>query len=182
MKEVLALSILIIGLVLVTFFLNRKKSKRIGIGGALTLGSIFMLAAFGVVSYDSIHRLNLQAKATKFEFERFRENVDSVAQEAFTELQNKITEQKTELEHISEEANLTKQQIQKIHQDSADLAQLLTKITWLQVVTKGEFGGKRDMAARKKITEELDQILIKVIPDVQKRDKWIEDMFNLLPE
>jgi len=149
---------------------------------AVTQTFMFLLAAFGTANYDSIQRLNLQAKATSFELERFHENVDSIASKAIEDLQGQIASQKEELQRISNDATQTKRDIQYIHSNASALALLLTKVTWLQLSTKNEFGGDTDAAARKHITNELNNILLNIIPQQKDRDQWIQEMYKLLPQ
>lgn len=149
---------------------------------AITQAGIFLLASFGTANYDSIQRLNLQAKATSFELERFHQNVDNIADSAIENLQSEIATQKEELRRINNDATQTKRDVQSIHNNAAALTLLLTKVTWLQLSTKNEFGGTRDDAARKHITNELNNILVNIIPEQKARDQWIQEMYKLLPQ
>lgn len=182
MKEILASSILIIGLSWLCYRTTRKKSQRLSLGTTMAFAVIFMITSFGVANYDSIQRLHLEAKATSLELERFQQNVDTIADKGVTELQKEIAVQKQEVKRLGEEANRTKEETQKIYQNVSALALLLTKITWLQVETKNEFGGKRDDTARQQITNELNNVLFGIIPDEKKRTEWINAMYKLLPK
>ena len=182
MKEILGALIIVIGISWLCYKATRKKSQRLGWGMTVTFAAIFIVSAFGVANYDSIQRLHLEAKATSLELERFQQNVDTIADEGVAELQKEIASQKQEVKRLGEEANRTKEETQKIYQNVLALSLLLTKITWLQVETKGEFGGNRDVAARQQITNELNNILFGIFPDEKKRVEWINAMYKLLPK
>lgn len=147
----------------------------------VTFAAIFIVSSFLVANYDSIQRLHLEAKATSLELERFQQNVDTIADKGLAELQEEIAAQKQEVKRLGEVAIHTKEETQKIYNNVSALALLLTKITWLQVETKNEFGGKRDDAARQQITTELNNILFGIFPDEKKRTEWINAMYKLLP-
>lgn len=62
-----------------------------------------------------------------------------------------------------------------------ELSLITTKITWLHVTTKNEFGGPRDEAARLQIEQELNRLLPLILPNPQERAEWIKRLQESLP-
>jgi len=93
-----------------------------------------------------------------------------------------IKKQAINVNKLNLRAEKTKQQISILHNASTELALLLTKITWLQLETKSEFGTDRAQKAMDDIFEDLNKIIAVVIPNGQDRAKWINDLQSSLPK
>ncbi len=109
-----------------------------------------------------------------------REQID-VQKRAVEALVGKIAEQETILRNLVSDADSTRQRIEVLHAASSDLSLLLVKITWLQTVTKSEFGTARSQKAIEEIDRVLNRIVAIVIPDAQERSQWIQKLQQSLP-
>ena len=109
-----------------------------------------------------------------------REKIDA-QRKAVESLIEKISQQEQALQDLASKAGTTRDRIEILHKASSDLALLLTKITWLQIETKSEFGTDRANKAIEQIVEELDEIVAVVIPDPQEKSSWIQDLQSSLP-
>lgn len=89
--------------------------------------------------------------------------------------------QRKALEELVIRAERTKNEIETLYNTIRDLALITTKITWLYVETKNEFGTERDQAARQEIMNELNKLLPLIIPAAQERSQWIQRMTQSLP-
>lgn len=109
-----------------------------------------------------------------------REKIDA-QKKAVESLLEKIGYHEQSLQDLAFKANATKDRIETLHKASSDLALLLTKITWLQIETKNEFGTDRVRKAIEQILKELNEIVAVVIPDPQERSRWIQELQSSLP-
>lgn len=105
----------------------------------------------------------------------------AVQKRAVESLIEKISHQEQSLQDLASKANTTKERIEILHKASSDLALLLTKITWLQIETKNEFGTERVQKAVEQILKELNEIVAVVIPDPQEKSRWIQELQSSLP-
>ena len=104
-----------------------------------------------------------------------------VQRKAVESLIDRVSEQETNLARLASDANSARVQIETLHAASSDLALLLSKITWLQTVTKNEFGTRRATKAAQDIVDELNRIVTIVIPDPLAREEWIRQLNASLP-
>lgn len=109
-----------------------------------------------------------------------REKIDA-QRKAVKLLVEKISQQEQRLQYLANKADSTKNRIEILHKASSDLALLLTKITWLQVETKSEFGTNRAQKAIEQILNDLNRIVAVVIPDTQERSRWVGELQSSLP-
>jgi len=109
-----------------------------------------------------------------------REQIDA-QRKAVESLIEKISQQEQRLQDLANSADSTKNRIEILHKASSDLALLLTKITWLQIETKNEFGTNRAQKAIEQILNDLNRIVAVVIPDPQERSRWIQQLQSSLP-
>ena len=109
-----------------------------------------------------------------------REKIDA-QRKAVELLIEKISQQEQALQDLASKADTTRDRIEILHKASSDLALLLTKITWLQIETKGEFGTDRAIKAIEQINRELNEIVAVVIPDPQEKSSWIQELQSSLP-
>lgn len=109
-----------------------------------------------------------------------REQID-VQKRAVEALVGLIAEQETTLRILASDADSARQRIEVLHTASSDLSLLLVKITWLQTVTKGEFGTARSRKANEEILRELNRIIAIVLPDDQERLQWSQKLKQSLP-
>ena len=70
---------------------------------------------------------------------------------------------------------------QEVYTKTKGLALTLARIVYYQTVTKLEIGTERDKAARRKIQDELNKLIIEMIPDSNDRNEFVSDLENELP-
>ncbi len=129
---------------------------------------------------QSIKFLITNANDTRDKLEVQKKAVESLI-DTVKKTEKSVEVQKANVEALNKRAEDTKRDIEILHKASADLALLLTKITWLQIETKSEFGTERAQAAIKSITEDLNRIIIVIIPNDQERVRWIQELQRSLP-
>ena len=78
--------------------------------------------------------------------------------------------------------NASESRLMELNRANKDLALLLTKMTWLQVVTKNEFGGPRSTAAIQEIERELNRLVTIAIPNAAERNSWVQQLMSSLPK
>jgi len=167
MKEIIAL-IVFLGLTIIFIYL--AVDKKIGVG----LTSVFLIFSLCtgllIANFDIVKRLKWKG----LEIETFERQVEQVKNDAIESIKNEVA-------NLTKKAEDAKAQIESLNQASNKLALLLTKITWMQISTKGEFGTERVKVAEQNISDEINKILDVIIPDPQERKKWIEELVGLLP-
>lgn len=210
MKEIVALLFLIC-IVVVTLYLATTlqidlKAATIFFGVAIVGG--FVIANYDFVKKFKWKGLELEtfrgevASVKKEALDEIRIEV-ATQQDAVkllianaNDIREKIEIQKVAVESLLDRAQaaedrLTKvasgveesrRRIEQLHRASSDLALLLTKITWLQVETKSEFGTERATLAIQQMLADLNRVVGVVIPDEGERTKWIQQLKQSLPE
>lgn len=118
---------------------------------------------------DSRDRLELQAKAVNELLAKVRAAEREVAQS------------RQEVEAVRRRADDVRMRIEELNKASSDLALLLTKVTWLQIETRSEFGTTRAQKAIAATLDELNRIVAVVIPGSGERQRWIEQLQKSLP-
>ena len=103
-----------------------------------------------------------------------------VQKQIIKKTQEEIDDQKSNLESLNTRAESTERRIQTLHKASSDLALLLTKITWLHLETKSEFGTDRAKTAINQINVELNKIIQAIFPEQGERNAWILELKNSL--
>lgn len=136
-----------------------------------------LFSGFIIANYDLIKKF----KWKDFEIESFEREVGEVKNDALNEIKTELATQKEEVGNLSKHAEKTKGEIANLFKSSSDLALLITKVSWLQLQTKNEFGTERAQRAIKNINEDLNEIIKVVIPDEENRNKWINKLQNSLP-
>ena len=160
---------------------------------------VFLGAGFVIANYDVI---NFRIKGLGVELEAFKKEIAVVKEQAVAELQaelakqresvtllianandtrERIEEEKEKLETLTAQSLQTKERIEALNEASSELALLLSKITWLQTVTKSEFGTERSRIATEQMLEDLDRLLVIIIPNAQEREEWIRQLTESLP-
>lgn len=124
------------------------------------------------------HKESISLLITSLNDTREKINAQRKAVESLVE---KISQQEQRLQDLTNKADSTKNRIEILHKASSDLALLLTKITWLQIETKNEFGTNRGQKAIEQILNDLNRIVAVVIPDPQERNQWIGELRSSLP-
>ena len=122
---------------------------------------------------QSISLLIAKLNDTREKIDAQRKDVESLIE--------KISQQEQTLQNLASKADSTRDRIEILHKASSDLALLLTKITWLQIETKSEFGTDRAKKAVDQIVKELNEIVAVVIPDPQEKSSWIQELQSTLP-
>jgi len=123
---------------------------------------------------DSISLLIASLNDTRAKIDIERKAVESLVEKIGTQEQNS--------QDLTTKAESTKNRIEILNKASSDLALLLTKITWLQIETKNEFGTNRAKKATEQIIDELNRLVAVVIPDPQERGQWIEELQSSIPK
>ena len=136
-----------------------------------------LITGFIIANYDLIKKF----KWKDFEIESFEHEVGEVKNDAINEIKAELAIQKEEVENLSKHAEKTKGEIGDLFKSSSDLALLITKVSWLQLQTKNEFGTERAQRAIKNINDDLNEIIKVVIPNEENRNKWINELQSSLP-
>lgn len=118
---------------------------------------------------DTRSLLELQTKAVKDLLEKV-----GVAQ-------REVAQSRQDVEGIKHRADEVRARIEELNKASSDLALLLTKITWLQIETRNEFGTARAQKAIDETLKDLNRIVAVVIPEPRERQRWIEQLQRSLP-
>ena len=167
MKDIIAL---IVFLSLTFFFIYLAVEKRIGVGLTIVFLTFAILSGLSISNSDIVKRLKWKG----LEIETFERQVEQVKNDAIESIKNEVA-------NLTKKAEDAKAQIESLNHASNELALLLTKITWMQLETKSEFGTKRVQVAVQQIFEDLNKVLEVIIPKSQERQKWIEELRKLLP-
>lgn len=167
MKDIIAL---IVFLSLTIIFIYLAVTKRIGVGLTIVFLAFTLLSGLSIANVDIVKRLKWKG----LEIETFERQVEQVKNDAIESIKNEVASLTTKAEDA-------KAQIESLNHASNELALLLTKITWMQLETKSEFGTKRVQVAVQQIFEDLNKVLEVIIPDPEERQKWIEELRKLLP-
>lgn len=76
----------------------------------------------------------------------------------------------------------SEQSIKNLDEAVRKLALSITRITWLQLKTKGRFDGETARIVATNTLNALDRLLQFAIPDTNERAKWIQETEELLPK
>lgn len=128
------------------------------------------------------------------EFEERKQVLDTLSAEV-REAGEKIAVQKKEIDSILEELKAKEQKIgalsekagqaadqsASLQRSSADLALLITKVVWLLVEAKDEYGEERAEKATDELLNQLDEVVRMAIPDPDARAKFTASVMNSLP-
>jgi succinate dehydrogenase/fumarate reductase flavoprotein subunit len=96
-------------------------------------------------------------------------------------LEQDVTSQRSELEKTVARSEAAESRIRDLNRATNDLATILVRITWLQAVTKNEFGTERAQASLARIETDLNGVLQIVFPDPSRRSAWVAELNSLLP-
>ncbi|MCE5242196.1 MAG: hypothetical protein ABFD98_19810 [Syntrophobacteraceae bacterium] len=102
-----------------------------------------------------------------------RKGIDSLVEEL------KAKEQK--IAALSEKAGQAADQSASLQRNSADLALMITKVIWLLVEAKDEYGAERAEKATDELLNQLDEVVRVAIPDPDARAKFTSSVMNSLP-
>ena len=96
-------------------------------------------------------------------------------------LEENVANQKKEIETAVTLGEQTEKRVRVLNDASNQLALISTRITYLQLETKSEFGTDRAQKAMEKIFTDLNTVAMLVIPDMSKRNEWISKLQSELP-
>ena len=130
---------------------------------------------------QSISLLITNANDTRDKLELQKKEVESLI-ETIKSTQKIVEVQKKSVESLTAKASMTEKRIQELNKASTDIAKLLIKATYLQIITKSEFGTERATKAINDILNDLDNIIVVVIPNPKERSNWIKSLKESLPE
>lgn len=131
-------------------------------------------------SKESIRFLISNANDTRDRLEQQAKAVNDLL-EKIQVAEREVAQSRQEVEAVRRRADEVRVRIEQLNKASSDLALLLTKITWLQVETRNEFGTARAQAAIAETVNEINRIVAVVIPDARERQRWIEQLQRSLP-
>ncbi|MGD9676302.1 MAG: hypothetical protein AB7V19_06425 [Candidatus Bipolaricaulia bacterium] len=158
-----------------------------------------LIAGFAIANYDAIGRV----KALGVEIERARAEVGAAKDAALAQIEAEVIRQKEEISLLVAAANDARTRIQEqrdgiaalasstaaaevrvaeLNRSSREIALLLTKVTWLTLETKSEFGTARATAAVNAIARDLNALIVEIIPNPEERSRWISEMQSALPD
>jgi chromosome segregation ATPase len=131
---------------------------------------------------ESIRLLMANANQTSDKLEEQRKALSDLIHTA-TALQEKIEKQKLEISKLNQDSQAVKQEIVKLNEASSQIALTLVRATYFTLQTKNEFGGgPRLKKALAEIEADINSILPMVIPDLQERTQWVNQLQNTLPK
>lgn len=79
-------------------------------------------------------------------------------------------------------AREVEQKTEALHESFRQQALLLTRITWLSLETKYEFGGERARKAAEQVLKYINLVLRSALPDEKQRAQWIAELKETIPE
>jgi len=89
--------------------------------------------------------------------------------------------QQEAIQKIINKGEHTRNDIEALYKTIKELSLITTKINWLYVETKNEFGTDRDMNARNAIMGELNRLLPMILSNPRDRETWIKELQKSLP-
>ncbi len=97
-------------------------------------------------------------------------------------LENQIQVDQKKLEEVKTQVDVANQNSQTIYTATKELSLILTRITYVQASTKSEFGGgPRLEKATAIINQDINRVLNLMIPNLQERAHFIEELQSSLP-
>jgi len=109
-----------------------------------------------------------------------RINAESAYQEAeVAKLASEAAQERGE--SAADAANQARQEAEEVRNALRDALLSVVKFVYLQVETKGDFGGERLSAALDEIEKDLNKILRAAIPDPSERKQFIESLRLIIP-
>lgn len=128
---------------------------------------------------DSIQLLISAANDTRSRLESQTKAVNDLLEKVQT-TQREVAQSKRDVEAVRRRADDVRVRIEALNKASSDLALLLTKITWLQIETRNQFGTPLAQKAIEETLKELNRIVAVVIPDPAERTRWVQQLQNTL--
>ena len=132
------------------------------------------------IQKESVNRLVSHAKEVHEDLGVRKESLQSLL-DTITKLEDVIKDQEQKARELSDKAQKMQDQLVAVHRASSELALLLTRVTWLNLEARDEYGIERAQAAVQRIMDELDQIVDLVIVDPGAKEEFISDVKNSLP-
>jgi hypothetical protein len=129
---------------------------------------------------ESIAMLVSSGNDMNDKLEEQKRMVNSMIEKA-KEVDTRLKDDQKNLEGVKEQVILANNNTQSIYNATKELSLVLTRITYLQSVTKGDFGGPRSQKAFEIIDENIKKILQMMIPDPTERSAFMYDLVTALP-
>jgi chromosome segregation ATPase len=95
-------------------------------------------------------------------------------------LESEIEKDQVELSAIKTDVLAANKSTQSAKASTEELAKILTRISFLQITTRNQFGTAQANKAIEKITEDLNRIVNIMIPDPNKRNAFVQSVMNEL--
>lgn len=97
-------------------------------------------------------------------------------------LEQQLQEDQENIEHVKQQIILAHQNSQSIFNATKELSIILTRITYVQAQTKNEFGNTpRLQKAAEIIQDDINRVLVLMIPDAAERRVFVQNLINALP-
>lgn len=97
-------------------------------------------------------------------------------------LEQQLQEDQRNIEHVKQQVVLAHQNSQSILDATKELSIILTRITYVQAQTKSEFGNTpRLQKAAEIIQDDINRVLVLMIPDAAERRVFVQNLINALP-
>jgi hypothetical protein len=110
-----------------------------------------------------------------------KKKMDETLIQAAKKLDDGLKVQEQRMRELQGLAENTKEQMIAVHDATANLALVLTRLIYLQLETKGEPGNEREMRVKQEILDSLDHVVGMAIPNPEEREKFISEVKNLVP-
>ncbi len=95
-------------------------------------------------------------------------------------LEVEIEKGQTQLSDVKTDVLAASQATQHAKSATENLAKILTRISFFQITTRNQFGTEQANNAIQKITDDLNRILLIMIPDPKEREAFVKNVMNEL--
>jgi chromosome segregation ATPase len=130
---------------------------------------------------DSIAMLIRTGNELNEKLESQKTVVDAMIEKAES-LETQLKDDQKKLEDMKGQVVLAHRNSQAIYNATKELSVILTRITYVQSQTKGEFGNTpRLQKAAEIIEKDIDRVLQLMIPDPQERNAFVKELTSALP-
>ncbi|MGV8075336.1 MAG: hypothetical protein AB2L11_12360 [Syntrophobacteraceae bacterium] len=103
------------------------------------------------------------------------------ALENFRQIEASMKNEERNIKELRDRSDEIRQQIAAIHEASSELALSLTRLTWLLMEARKDYGAERADLAVQHIMNQLDEIVGVVIDDPKARAEFVAEVMNSVP-
>jgi hypothetical protein len=128
---------------------------------------------------ESIRLLLSTANTTSEKLQKQNEELVVLIRKA-SGLEGRIEEQKKKLVALNESADTTRKRVEELNHASEQIALILTRITYLTLGTKGEFGTPRAKKVVREVEKDLTKLSHIVIPNDDQQAAFVKDLSTII--